>query len=70
MKERLKNAARKTKDFAMMHRGKIVFVSTSLMWVYATNKSSQELTAFLESKGIDPDEYFLSQEDYEELKNS
>ena len=69
MKNSLKANARKFKNHVA--RNKVAYAATTIAFgaIWLQQSNTKAFYAFLESKGIDPMEYYNS-EYYEELKNS
>lgn len=62
MFKKIKSTTKKTVLHVHRHRGKYSAALTAAAFLSLSKRSSDEFTAFLESKGIDPNEYWLPEE--------
>lgn len=59
----VKSAARSTKNFVSNNRVFVAVTLTTAVFVALNKRNAKEIDKFLESKGIDPNEYWTPEED-------
>ncbi len=62
MREKISNRTKKVVNHVHRHRGKYAAAVTAAAFMKLSAKTAREFDAFLESKGIDPDEFWFIEE--------